>query len=173
MFKINTLLYYIKYNALHTIHYIQYIAYNTLRTIHKVTCPDIVLVQGTLKWATSLKYLGVSVLSRKKFTRDFSGSRSYFSSFNTIYGRVGSRDSSDLLLSLLSSVCTPTPALLFGVKGALGKDRKGPCLFARPSGRARVLNGPAKTRHKCIGFKPFKTLDSRRRCGRGRHRRAA
>jgi len=89
---------------------------------YKKECPDIILELGTLKWASSFMYLRISVVAGKKIICDYSGPRrKFFPFFNTIYGRVGSKDSTILLLTLLSSVCTP--ALLLGVEVALGNDK--------------------------------------------------
>jgi len=89
---------------------------------YKVICPDIVLDQGTFKCTSTFEYLGVSVLSGKHFLCDYFGARrKFFGSFIPIYGRVGSKYSTSLLLSLFSSVCTP--ALSYGVKAALGGDK--------------------------------------------------
>jgi len=52
---------------------------------YKVICLDIVLDLGTLKWTSTFKYLGVSVLSGKHFSCDYSGARrKFFGFFNQL-----------------------------------------------------------------------------------------
>ena len=88
-----------------------------------VKCVNIVLNNMTVPWSTSFKYLGVQIMSNKIFKCDFSESRrKFFNSFNVIYGRVGHKDSVNLLIHFLSTICVP--ALVFGTETALGRNAK-------------------------------------------------
>jgi len=48
--------------------------------------------------------------------------KKFFTSANTIYGRIANKDSVSLLLHLLTSICIP--ALLFRTEAAIGGDVK-------------------------------------------------
>jgi len=89
---------------------------------YRVSSSPVVLNGVTLSLVTNLKYLGVTLVVGINFACDFSEAlRKFFTSFNTIYVRIGSKDSIPLLLTLLSTICTPT--LLFGTE-AENKNKK-------------------------------------------------
>jgi len=90
---------------------------------YRVSCFPVVLNGFTLPWVTNPKYLGVTFVAGINFASDFSvARRKFFTYFNTIYGWIGSKDSIPLLLTMLSTICTPT--LLFGTEAALEKNKK-------------------------------------------------
>jgi len=61
-------------------------------------------------WVQEVRYLGVYIVSAKKFIRntsDIDARQRFFSAFVAIYSRLESVNTSSLLLSLLSTNCTP------------------------------------------------------------------
>jgi hypothetical protein len=76
----------------------------------------IVTVKGRpLMWKSDLKYLGVFIMSSKKFKCNLQSSRKkYFQVANGIFGKIGLRAPHNLILSLIDTFCIPV--LLYGVE---------------------------------------------------------
>ena len=61
-----------------------------------------------LKWQYQIKYLGIVILSARKFTINFQNVKQrYFRSLNGIFGKIGNKSSPVVLCSLINSYCTP------------------------------------------------------------------
>jgi len=81
----------------------------------KVNCAPIVFILGVFDWVPAMKYLGVNFSAGLKFKFNPDPLRKKFmGAFNTIYGRIGNKDSIDLVTSFLTSVCAPT--LMYGTE---------------------------------------------------------
>jgi hypothetical protein len=81
---------------------------------HDALCSNITYNQTIFEWVKEIKYLGVYIVGSKCFYCDYSNARKkFFRAFNAIYGRVGDKNVVSLLISLLSTVCTPV--LLHGI----------------------------------------------------------
>ena len=66
-------------------------------------------------WCENVRYLGVHVVSSKSFTCSLSNAkRSFYWSFNAIFGRVGHIASEAVIVELVNSKCLPT--LLYGLE---------------------------------------------------------
>ena len=66
-------------------------------------------------WCENVRYLGVHVVSSKSFTCSLSNAkRSFYRSFNAIFGRVGHIASEAVIVELVNSKCLPT--LLYGLE---------------------------------------------------------
>ena len=82
---------------------------------YQVCCVNIVTLEGhKLDWVQELRYLGVYIVSSCKFKCCFDNARkSFYRSFNAIFGRIGRAASEEVVLSLILSKCLPV--LLYGV----------------------------------------------------------
>ena len=79
----------------------------------KCICVNIKCKDVDFAWVDQIRYLGVFIVNAKKFTCSYSNARKkFFGAFNAIYGRIGNLNTSTLLISLLSTNCTPI--LLYG-----------------------------------------------------------
>lgn len=68
----------------------------------------------SLSWVDSIRYLGVHIVSGKKFACSYKANKkSFYRSFNSIMCKVGSCASEEVLLNLLSSKCLPV--LMYGL----------------------------------------------------------
>jgi len=66
-------------------------------------------------WCENVRYLGVHVVSSKSFTCSLSNAkRSFYRSFNAIFGRVGHIATQAVIVELLNSKCLPT--LLYSLR---------------------------------------------------------
>jgi len=62
----------------------------------------------SLPWLKEIKYLGLVVVSAKKFTTNLQSFRQkFFSSLNGIFGKVGTNTSPEVLCSLVQAFCLP------------------------------------------------------------------
>jgi len=67
-----------------------------------------------LRWVTSIRYLGIYIVSSCKFKCGFDNAKkSFYRSFNAIYGRLGRSASEETILFLINSKCMPI--LLYGL----------------------------------------------------------
>jgi len=81
----------------------------------KFVCTPIVCDGAVFEWVSSMKYLGVNINSGLRFKFNPDPSRKKFlSAFNTIYGRIGNKNSIDTVTSLLTSICAPI--LMYGTE---------------------------------------------------------
>ena len=82
---------------------------------YQAVCANLVTRNGKkLEWVSEVRYLGVYIVSSFKFKCCFdNGKKSYFRSFNAIYGRVGTAASEETVLHLIKSQCIP--ALTYGL----------------------------------------------------------
>ena len=61
-----------------------------------------------LCWVTSCRYLGVTLIAAKHFKISISSNKkSFYKSFNSIYGKIGRRASEDVIIKLVVSKCIP------------------------------------------------------------------
>ena len=81
---------------------------------YKVKCANIVTAAGAkLDWVQELRYLGVHFVASSKFKCSYDNAKkSFYRSFNAIYGHVGKSASEEVILSLVKSKCLPV--LLYG-----------------------------------------------------------
>jgi hypothetical protein len=76
---------------------------------YQAICANLVTRNGKkLEWVSQVRYLGVFIVSSFKFKCCFhNGKKSYFRSFNAIYGRVGKAASEEVVLQLVKAQCIP------------------------------------------------------------------
>lgn len=81
-----------------------------------VECCNIVTFDGKcLEWVDSLRYLGIFIIRAKSFRCCFdSAKRSFYRSFNAVYGKIGRSASEEVVLSLIKFKCLP--CLLYGLE---------------------------------------------------------
>ena len=67
-----------------------------------------------LQWVDEIRYLGIYLVSSFKFKCSFDNAKkSFYRSFNAVYGRVGGKASEEVVLALIKSKCLPV--LLYGI----------------------------------------------------------
>ena len=78
-------------------------------------CSPITTMSGNqLKWVQSCRYLGVYLLNARNFKYCFhNAKKSYFRSFNSVFGRVGRLASEEVVLKLIATKCVPI--ILYGL----------------------------------------------------------
>ena len=78
-------------------------------------CSNIVTITGReLEWVQEIRYLGVFFASSSKFKCVYANAKkSFYRSFNAVFGRIGRAASEEVILSLVKSKCLPI--LLYGV----------------------------------------------------------
>jgi exonuclease III len=78
-------------------------------------CANIITDNGsTIEWAKSCQYLGVTMLSSRLFKCVFDNSKkSFYKSFNAIFGKIGRFATADVVMHLLKTKCLPI--LLYGL----------------------------------------------------------
>ena len=80
----------------------------------KSICCSVFVNNVPLEWATSTKFLGVSILSANCFSCDWHDARSnFYKSLNTILGNLGVSPAVDVALNLIVSKCVPL--LMYGL----------------------------------------------------------
>jgi len=79
-------------------------------------CAAIVTLSGKeLEWVEEMRYLGVYFVSSCKFKCSYAyAKKSFYRSFNAVYGRIGRAASEEVILSLIKSKCLPV--LLYGLE---------------------------------------------------------
>ena len=82
---------------------------------HDAICANLVTLSGKqLEWVHEMRYLGVYFVSSVNFKCSFSNAKkSFYRSFNAIYGRIGRAASEEVILSLIKAKCLPI--LLYGL----------------------------------------------------------
>lgn len=82
----------------------------------KAECVNIVTNCGRqLKWVDKIRYLGVYLVSANVFTCCYSNAKkSFYKSFNAIFGKVGRTASEDVVLRLVQSKCLS--AMFYGLE---------------------------------------------------------
>lgn len=82
---------------------------------YQVNCASILTLSGKqLEWVHELRYLGVYFVSTVKFKCSFNNcKKSFYRSFNAIFGRIGRKASEETILSLITAKCLPV--LLYGL----------------------------------------------------------
>jgi len=82
----------------------------------QTVCTNLLALNGhQLCWVKELRYLGVYFVSSCKFKCSLDeAKKSFFRSFNAVYGRVGRFASEEVILSLIKSKCIP--CLLYGIE---------------------------------------------------------
>ena len=83
---------------------------------HKIESSNIIsLFGGDILWAKTIRYLGIYIASSYKFSCTFDNAkRSFYRSFNAIFGKIGSVATEDVILFLIRTKCLPT--LLYGLE---------------------------------------------------------
>ena len=76
---------------------------------YSAKCRNIVNTGGQeLSWSTELRYLGVFIEAASSFKCSLDNvKRSFYRSFNSIFGRVGRVASNEVIIQLLKSKCLP------------------------------------------------------------------
>ena len=79
-------------------------------------CVNITSVSGLqFEWADKCRYLGVFFACGRQFRCSFDNAKcSFFTSFNSIFSKIGRHASEDVVLNLIRSKCLPV--LLYGVE---------------------------------------------------------
>jgi hypothetical protein len=82
---------------------------------YQSNCANIHTVDGNeLKWVAETRYLGIYIVSSCKFKCSYeTAKKSFYRSFNAIYGRIGRTASEEVILSLIKAKCLPV--LLYGM----------------------------------------------------------
>ena len=75
-----------------------------------VTCQNIISLNGVkFDWVDKCRYLGVCLVSGRQFRCSFDNAKSkLFTSFNSIFSKVGRFASEDVVINLLRSKCIPS-----------------------------------------------------------------
>ena len=82
-----------------------------------VTCNPLKIQAYDIKWVDSVNYLGITITRAKMFKCHWNECRGrFYSSVNTILGRLGCNASIDVLLKLVHSQAVPS--LLYGISAA-------------------------------------------------------
>jgi len=83
---------------------------------HRDECCALTTVSGeNLCWVDTCRYLGVYFVAAKKFTISISNNKkSFYRSFNAIFGKVGRCSSEDVIVKLISTKCLPV--FLYGLE---------------------------------------------------------
>ena len=83
---------------------------------HNVTCSNISTLNGdNLLWTKSCRYLGVYMCSSNSFKCSLSNAKkSFYRSFNSIFGKLGRLASEEVILHLVNIKCVPV--LLYGLE---------------------------------------------------------
>ena len=75
---------------------------------HSAVVSPITVNNQPLKWENEISYLGIKILSAKKFTINLQQVRQkFFRALNGIFGKVGLKTSPVVLTSLIESYCVP------------------------------------------------------------------
>ena len=75
---------------------------------HTNDVTSICLNTHPLKWLQELKYLGINLLSAKRFTFNLQVFKhKYCCALNSIFGKIGVSSSPAVLCSLINSFCVP------------------------------------------------------------------
>jgi len=80
----------------------------------EASCANIVSLSGRqLEWVCELRYLGVYFVTGSKFKCSFNNAKkSFYRCFNSIYGRIGTAASAEVILNLIKA--KSLPILLYG-----------------------------------------------------------
>ena len=83
---------------------------------YSAKCCNIVNTAGQeLSWTTEVRYLGVFIEAASSFKCSLDNAkRSFYRSFNSIFGRVGRSASNEVIIQLLKSKCLPV--LYYGME---------------------------------------------------------
>jgi Reverse transcriptase (RNA-dependent DNA polymerase) len=82
---------------------------------YDVVCADIQTCDGNkIPWVKSCKYLGIEMFSSRSFKCVFDDAkRSFYKSFNAIFGKIGQFASAEVVIHLLKVKCLP--AIMYGL----------------------------------------------------------
>jgi hypothetical protein len=118
---------------------------------HKFKCTLFVNGQP-LAWKSELKYLGIFIVSSKKFKCNFQLSRQkFFQAANGIFGKIGLRASHNLILSLIDTFCIPV--LLYGLEAMpLSKSERNSIDFTYSTAFFKIFNVKEKPVLKLCQF---------------------
>ena len=94
------------------------------------TCAPISISYNTVTFTLvqEVRYLGVYIVSEKKFNCNYRTARmKFFRASNSIYEKVGNKDSVTLLISLLATQCTPISLYEIDAAGTDNNELKRLC----------------------------------------------
>jgi hypothetical protein len=75
---------------------------------HNAKVDSLLFDDYKLNWKSEIKYLGILILSARKFTINYQNVKQrYYRSLNGIFGKIGSHSSPVVLCSLINSYCIP------------------------------------------------------------------
>ena len=82
---------------------------------YDIKCANIISQDGSsIPWVKHCKYLGITMLSSRVFKCVFDNSKkSYYKSFNAIFGKIGRLATADVVIHLLQTKCLPI--LMYGL----------------------------------------------------------
>jgi hypothetical protein len=90
-------------------------AYIRIGPRHHITNCKLILNELPVIWKSDLKYLGVLIVSSKKFKCNLQiNKQKFYRATNGILGKIGTRAPLNLLLSLIDTFCMPV--LLYGME---------------------------------------------------------
>ena len=97
---------------------------------HNFTAAKLILNGQVIAWKSEIRYLGVFIVSAKKFKCNLQNNRQkFFKATNAIFGKIGTRAPLSLSLSLIDTFCIPV--LLYGLEVlSLAKSDKSTLEFA-------------------------------------------
>ena len=80
-----------------------------------IQCANLITDRGNeLKWVEKFRYLGVYLVSVRRFKCSWHNAKcAFYRAFNAIFGRLGRSASSEVILRLVRSKCIPV--LLYGL----------------------------------------------------------
>jgi exonuclease III len=82
---------------------------------HDAICEEIITHEGSkIPWAKTCKYLGIEMISSRSFKCAFDNAKkSFYKSFNAIFGKIGRYSSAEVVIHLLKVKCLPI--ILYGL----------------------------------------------------------
>lgn len=82
---------------------------------HMIKPIDIQIYGNAINWVNEIQYLGVTIVSSKRFKLNIQNRKQkFFRAVNAVLGRIGTFSSPDVVLSLIESNCVPV--LLYGLE---------------------------------------------------------
>ena len=82
---------------------------------HMIKPIDIQIYGNAINWVNEIQYLGVTIVSSKRFKLNIQNRKQkFFRAVNAVLGRIGTFSSPDVVLSLVESNCVPV--LLYGLE---------------------------------------------------------
>ena len=89
---------------------------------HNSDVKMITVGENSVPWHNEIRYLGITILSAKKFTVNLQRAKQkYFRALNSIFGKIGLNSSPVVICSLINVHCLPI--LLYGAESLLWNQR--------------------------------------------------